>query len=141
MKKIQPAVLKETKHIAIGTAIGTLIMLIVLAIIGKLDIMALYSAVLGAVYATANFFWLAMSVQKAADSADPARGKSIIKLSYNLRLLGLLAFAIVLMKVPVFIWYAGLIPVVFPRITILAMSLMANYAKPKDPKDKGDEEA
>lgn len=133
MNKIKPAVLKETKHIAIGVGIGLAIMIAVLAIIGKLDIKAAYSAALGGIYAIGNFFWLAMSVQKAADTnGDVAKGKSIIKLSYNVRLLILLGFALLMMKVPVFTWYAALIPVFFPRITIMAMGFIK-------PKNKGDE--
>ena len=64
--KLQKAVVDETRRIAIGSAIGTLIMLAVFAAIGRFDSTVVLGALLGYVTAVLNFFLLSVTVQQAA---------------------------------------------------------------------------
>ena len=118
--KIQPAVKRETKKIALGTGILTVLMVAVFLILRRFDWTVITGALLGYAAAVGNFFLMALTVQKAADemklipqpeapedepdldedekeaplSEDAKRGKQRIQLSYTLRMLGLGVIAI-----------------------------------------------
>ena len=69
--KIEHAVLAETKKVAAGTAVMTALMIAVFLILRKFDFSVLLGAVIGSLAAIGNFFLMALSVQKAADSMPP----------------------------------------------------------------------
>ena len=66
--KIQPAVRTETVRIAMGTAFFSLVMLLVFALLDRLDVTVVFGTLLGAGAAVLNFFLMALSVQRAAES-------------------------------------------------------------------------
>lgn len=66
--KIQPAVRTETVRIAMGTAFFSLVMLLVFALLDRLDVTVVLGTLLGAGAAILNFFLMALSVQRAAES-------------------------------------------------------------------------
>ena len=66
--KIQPAVRTETVRIAMGTAFFSLVMLLVFALLDRLDVTVVLGTLLGAGAAVLNFFLMALSVQRAAES-------------------------------------------------------------------------
>ena len=68
--KIQKAVLTETKHIAVGVAIGDAVMCIVFALLKKFDYTVPLGALLGSVFAVGCFFLLGLSVQKAMELGE-----------------------------------------------------------------------
>lgn len=147
---IQPAVLKETKKIALGTGVLSLLMIAVFLIIRQFDYTVILGALIGNLMAVGNFFLLALSVQKAAEQMngvkldplpEPVEGeeeKEIpvspearqasrkMQLSYTLRLLGIAVLAIIAIKLPCFNSLAALIPLLFPRIVIFIMNLIPN---------------
>ena len=123
--KPQQAVIKETKHIALGTAILCTVMLAVYILIGKFQWTVLTGALLGYVVAVGNFFALGMSVQKAA--AQPEKAKHIMQLSYSMRMLVMALCVILAMATPVFEWVTAVLPLIFPRVTIGAMQIMGKY--------------
>lgn len=88
----QSASKKEIKRIACGTAILTVAELAFFAVLSMFDmggfgLRIIVSALIGAVVAIVNFAFLCLMVQRAAGvSDDPGRMKSIVQLSYNLRL-------------------------------------------------------
>ena len=131
--KPQEAVVKETGHIAIGTLILTAVMLIVFAVIGRFNLNVLLGGLYGSVLAVANFFFLGLTVQRIAESAqtgseevDPDAvklAKLKMRQSYMLRMLlgaGLLIVALAVLKLN---WIACVCPLIFPRITISAMDV------------------
>ena len=69
--KVQPAVRQETARIALGTGILTVLMIAVFLIIRRFDWTVLTGALLGCGAAVANFFLMALTVQKAADEMKP----------------------------------------------------------------------
>ena len=132
--KPQEAVVKETGHIAIGTLILTAVMLIVFAVIGRFNLNVLLGGLYGSALAVANFFFLGITVQRIAESAkaqeDEKQDPDAVKLaklwmrrSYSLRMLlgaGLLIVGIAVLKLN---WIACFLPLIFPRITIMAMDV------------------
>lgn len=67
--KIDPAVKKTTLQIAAGVLVGTGIMFLVFAMLGKLDYTVILGGLLGDVAAVGNFFLMGLAVQKAAQGA------------------------------------------------------------------------
>ena len=123
--KPQQAVIKETKHIALGTAVLCAAMLAVYIVIGKFQWTVLTGALLGYAVAVGNFFALGMSVQKAA--AQPEKAKQIMQLSYSARMLAMALCVILAMATPVFEWVTAVLPLIFPRVTIGVMQIMGKY--------------
>ncbi len=121
--KIEPAVIKETKHIGIGVASMSVGMLVLFAVAGAFDYRTVLGALLGGGFAVLNFFLMALSVQRSLQQDDPKAAKTITQNSYTRRLLLLAAVVALGIKLP---WFHGLsvvVPMVFPRITILLMGL------------------
>ena len=127
--KIDPTVLKETGHVSIGVAIGDLIMLLVFFLLKKLDHTVVLGTVLGSAAAVGNFFAMGLTVQKAL--GDPERTQFIIRRSYTLRMLAMVAVMIVGFAVPVFHPVAVLVPFLLPGVTIHAMRLLGLYRPEK----------
>lgn len=122
-EKPQAAVVRETRRIAVGTAILLVAMLVVYAAMGRFGISALLGGLIGAAYAVFNFFMLGMSVQKAANETDQEMARMRMRASYQFRMLGMVVLVIVAFVIPFLDGLACLIPMVFPRLTILALQL------------------
>ncbi|MDD3430283.1 MAG: ATP synthase subunit I [Oscillospiraceae bacterium] len=131
MKKIQPAVKKETLHIAFGTFILAAIMVGIFALLGQFNITVIWGALLGVCFAVLNFFLLGLTVQKATTYSDEKRAKAFMQLSYSLRMLLTLGVALLGIWAPVFNGIATVLPLLFPRFTIAAMSIYASIVKNK----------
>lgn len=127
--KLQKAVVEETRRIAIGTAIGTLIMLAVFAAIRRFDYTVALGALLGYVAAVLNFFLLSVTVQKAAgdirgeEEERVKRGKRLIQSSYSLRRLFQGVVIVVALLVPCFNWVATVIELLLPTASIYVRQL------------------
>ena len=151
--KLQPAVRTETKKIAVGTILLTVLMIAVFLVIGQFDYTVLLGALLGCAAAIGNFFLMAVSVQKAADSmprlpreeeapegegeeeterplSDEAKiaGKKM-QASYTVRMFLLAGVAAIAAGFPIFHTAAALIPLLFPRIVIFIFGLIQNQRK------------
>ncbi len=154
--KVQPAVMAETKKIACGTGVLTLLMIAVFLILRKFDYTVVLGALLGMSAAVGNFFLMALTVQKVTESMPklPPREKSEddpdgpedektdpplsdeakqagkkMQLSYTLRMLALAAVAALAIAAPIFHPWAALIPLLFPRIVISIMNLTQKNQK------------
>ena len=140
--KVQPAVQAETKKMALGVGVLTVLMIAVFLIIRKFDYTVLLGAALGFAAAVGNFFLMALTVQKVtgdmpvlpkreeeaeeaeeeekeqplSDEAKQA-GKQM-QLSFLLRMLMLGGVAVLAITAPVFHPWAALLPMLFPRIVI-----------------------
>lgn len=153
--KVQSAVRTETVRIAMGTACLSLIMLLVFALLGRLDVTVVLGTLWGAGAAVLNFFLMALSVQRAAESMngvavppesldendDPdsgapsrlplpevQRAKHRMQLSYTGRMLLLVAVAIVALTAPCFHPVAAALALLFPRLVIF----IQGFVKPKN---------
>ena len=93
------------------------------------------SAALGSLAAWGNFAGMALTVQKACSTGSEDASRQLLRLSRTWRMLALALFVIAAIKLPVFHWVAALIPLLFPRLTILGMHALGLYK----PKEKGGE--
>ncbi len=131
MSKIAPAVKKETTHIALGTSIGVVIMLIVFAVLHRFNAGVLVSALIGGALAVINFFMLGITVQKISDGQSEERGRKWMQFSYNMRMLVMVVWLIIAITVPFLNWVAAAVPMLMPRLTIGVMQITGMYKKEK----------
>ncbi len=130
VKKIDPAVKKETLRIAVGTVLLSGVMELVFILLGKWDLTVLFGNLLGAFAAVLNFFLMGLTVVKCVSlPADKAATK--IRISQGTRLLMLAAICGLAALFPkVFNLIAAVIPLLFPRLVIVAWQLFGKKDKP-----------
>jgi len=156
--KIEPAVQAETKKIAIGTAILTVLMIAVFLVLRQFDWRVLTGAALGYLATVGNFFAMAMTVQgvtnsmpvlpkqeqdengeadeqaeekKNAPLSDEAKqaGKKM-QASFVIRMLLIGAIAaIAVTQTQLFNPWAALLPLLFPNILITLRRFTGNDQK------------
>lgn len=90
-------IIRETGLLALGLLICVGGMIGIFAMLGQLDSTVILGGAIGGVLAIANFFFMAIASDMAADQAaqqDQKTGKAIIKMSYTMRLaiIGVLLF-------------------------------------------------
>lgn len=136
--KFQPSTRKEVKRISAGVLIGSALMVAVFAAVGKFTWAVLWGALLGDAVAIGNFIYLCLSVQKAA-SGDEVKARLVMRTSYTMRMLVVVAALAVGMAVDTFHWLAVIIPLLLPRITIFVLQLTGAY-RPDPPAAKKEEE-
>ncbi len=127
--KIQKAIWKETKHIALGVIGLSLVMEALFFIIGKWDSTVLFGNLWGGGYAILNFFILGLTVQKVANDADEKRGKNLMQFSYSSRMFLTVVVVFLGITLPVFNWIVVLLCQFFPRITIAIMGFTGKHSK------------
>ena len=103
--KIQPAVKKETGHIACWSGAGTILMIVAFAVCHKLfpdavpfDYKVVLGGVIGAAVSVGNFFIMGLTVQKIAsgEQSDEQAYKSM-KISYRYRSMAQLLWIVLAM--------------------------------------------
>ena len=156
--KVQPVVMAETKKMALGVGILTVLMIAVFLVAGQFDWTVLLGALLGSFAAIGNFFLMALTVQKITDDmpvlpsreeteetdgeedgekqpqeqplSDEARqGGKRMQTSYLLRMLLLIGIAALGVWLPMFHPVATVVPLLFPRIVIALRSIFENRQK------------
>ena len=151
--KVQPAVQAETKKMALGVGVLTVLMIAVFLVIRQFDYTVLLGAALGFAAAVGNFFLMALTVQKVTGNmpvlpkreeeteeteeeekeqplSDEAKqaGKQM-QLSFLLRMLMLGGVAALAVTAPIFHPWAALLPMLFPRVVIALRSLFEKKQK------------
>ena len=139
--RVQEATRRETVHIALGVLAFSAVMHLVFWAIGRWEPGVLWGNLLGGGFAIVNFFLLGLTVQKIANETDQKRAKAKLQGSYTLRMLLTLAVIVVAIKVPCFVWPAAVVPLLFPRLTILAMQMLGMYKPDKKTAEKGEDES
>lgn len=119
--KLSPAIIKETKHIAIGVLIGDAVMIAVFALLKRLDYTVFLGAALGSVAVIVNFLVLGIRAQRAME--DPDRARVIIQRSYTFRMLLMVAVMAVGVIAPCFHTVAVVVPFLLQSVTIFVMQL------------------
>ena len=126
--KVDPAALKEIKHISIGVfALDGLLVAVYLGI-GILNARQLLFLLGGSLVSVICFMWMCMSIQKTLESGENARG--IMTRSYAGRMAlyfvwGGVAVYLNRHNYPVII--AGLLPMLMPNITIKLLNLFTYF--------------
>ena len=129
--KIQPAVWKETAHIAVGAAVLSAAICAVYAAFGRMGAAAALGCLVGGVWAVANFFVLGVSVQIASATEDEKRAKLKLQLSYSLRMLASLGVLVFAFTSDAVAWPPVVVLYFTPRLTILVMQLTGMYKPEK----------
>ena len=131
MDKIQPAVKKETKRIAIFTAAGVVIMWVVFGVLHQIspetipfDYRIFLSGVLGGGVAVLNFFLMGVTVQKVASEKTEDVARMRLKSSYTQRMLLQILWVIAAVAAPCFQFAAGIAPLLFPSFGIKLSALI-----------------
>ena len=134
--KMQPEAKKELLHIAAGTLLCTVVMWAVfsaLHLVGwvRFDYTVILGGVVGAAVAVGNFAGICIMVQKVLDEPDEKRRKAKLQLSYNGRMLLQALWVVVAIAAPCFQPFAGVLPLLFPRVTIYYLQITGKYQPPK----------
>ena len=111
-------VLTETAIILAGELIGSAAMVGIFALLGKFDSTVLLGAVVGALAATLNFFFMALIASLAADKAqkqDVKGGQAIVQSSYFVRMVLLFVVLFAFAKSGLCNVIAMVVPLVFVR--------------------------
>lgn len=114
-------VFKETGIVAIGQAVGTLLLIGAYALLERLDRTVVLGALVGDLIALGNFFSMAVIASLAADRAerqDVQGGQKLIQSSYPLRLLAMAVVLILCAKSGWFDLIALVVPLIFVRPTL-----------------------
>ena len=152
--KIQDPVKQETKKIAIGVGVLSVVMILIYAALGRLNSAVVYGTLLGSGYAVFNFFLMAMTVQHAAEQMNGVRlpveeenaaeeasaeqkeelpqqkaARGIVQKSYYLRLVLTAAVIVLAIKAPVFDAVPTVIAQFFPRIVITLQPMLQKIRK------------
>ena len=154
--KVQQAVKQETKKIAAGVIVLSVLMDAVYLIIGRFSTAVLLGTLLGAAFAVGNFFLMALSVQHAAEKMNGVRlppqpeteedgegeapekaelspqarqARRGMQLSYTGRMALLAAMAAVAYFTPFIDAVPALLAQLFPRLTIFVEGILLNKEK------------
>ena len=117
VNKIDKTVLRETRYIALWVVIFSVIMEAVFLVINQWDYTVILGNLLSAAAAILNFLLMGITVQKAVVKEEKD-AKSTMKVSQNLRILGLFVVAVIGAALPCFNTFAVLIPLLFPRVAV-----------------------
>lgn len=126
IKKIDKTVLKETAFIGVWMLIFSGIMQAIFLVIGKWDYTVLLGNLLSGIAGVLNFLLLGVTVQKAVNSGDEKYAKTLMKASQAIRLIMIFGVAVLGATIPQFNLWATLIPLLFPRITIVIRQILIN---------------
>ena len=130
------AVRRETLRVAAGVFSLVAVMLAVYAVLGKLTAKVALGGIYTGALTVLNFFIMGLTVQGVTDrAAEKPRNeqemadltiemKNRMKLSYNMRMIGLLALIVVGLAVFKFDPLATILPVLFPTIVIRILQIM-----------------
>ncbi len=117
MKKIDPAVARESLYIAACTAILSALMEAVFLIIGRWDYTVLTGNLLGYVVSVLNFFFMGITVQKAVTKDEKAAANTM-KFSQTVRTFAIVVLAALGILLDFFNTVAVIVPLFFPRIAV-----------------------
>ena len=125
---------RETAFVAVGQMLCTALMIFIFALLGKYDTSVLLGGIVGALIATANFFFMSLFISLAADKAeaqDIAGGQKLIQLSYMGRMAGLFLILILCAKSGIFHVLTLAIPLVFTRPILTVAELFKKKGENK----------
>lgn len=138
--RVQEATRRETGHIAVGVLAFSAVMHLVFLALGRWELGVLWGNLMGGGFAVLNFFLLGITVQAIAGEQDEKRAKLKLQGSYTLRMLLTLGIIVLAIKLPFVTWPAAVVPLLFPRLTILAMQMMGMYKPAKKSSQEGGDE-
>lgn len=125
-------VITETLIVLAGEIIGSAAMVGIFALLGKFDSTVLLGAVVGALAATLNFFFMALFASMAADKATEqkvAQGQALVRASYLIRMAVLFLVLFAFAKSGLCNVVTLVVPLIFIRLTL---TIAEFFRKPGD---------
>ena len=123
--KIDKTVIKETGYITVGQVCLCAVLLTVYFFISKLSWLVLIGAVSGCILGILNFFFMGFTIQKVLNAREDDR-VMMIRASQITRLMLIALIIVILLAVAKLDPIATLVPLLFPRITVMIRSLFLN---------------
>lgn len=138
--KLHTGTKRTTRLIAMGSAIGLVLMLAVFFVLHLLQVVVFdYKVVLGAVVgylvAVGNFLVMCLTIQAAAQIEDQKQMKARIQFSYNGRMFMQAAWVVLAFVLPCFNGVAGAVPLLFPSVVILLLRKSGKLVEPSQRKN------
>lgn len=138
--KLQSASLREVKRIACGTAIGSVILVAVMFVlglmgIGTFDYRVITGALGGCIVAVLNFALMCMTIQRAVNIGEQKAMKTFIQGSYNGRLLLQAGWIVAAYMMPWTNVFAAAIPLLFPNLMIFYLQARGKLVTPSERKN------
>ena len=124
INKVDKVVYKEALFVGAWVLIFSALMEAVFLIIGKWNYTVLLGNLLSGGIGIVNFLLLGLTVQKALATGDPKKASSMMKLSQIGRLLLMAGVAVLGATLPCFNLWATLIPLLFPRLSMIIRQIM-----------------
>lgn len=143
--ELQSASRREVKRIACGTAVGGVVLVVVMYALSKIgigtfDYRVITGALGGCMVAIVNFALMCITIQRAVNIAEQKTMKSFIQGSYNGRLLLQAGWIIAAYLMPWFNVFAAAIPLLFPNLVIFYLQARGKLVTPSDRKNPPPEE-
>lgn len=126
-------IIRKTLVLAIGQLICIGGICGVYGLLGRFDRTVLLGTVVGAVVAVANFFFMALAVDRAADQAaeqDVKGGKGTVRMSYTLRLILIFVILFAFAKSGLCNALAMVLPVALVRPIIMVTGFFSKEGRP-----------
>lgn len=143
--KLQSASRQEIKRIAIGTAVGGVLLvaaMFALSVvgIGTFDYRVITGVIGGCVVAVVNFTLMCVTIQRAVNISDQKSMKAFIQGSYNGRLLLQAGWIVAAYLMPWFNVFAAAFPLLFPNLMIFYLQARGKLVTPSERKNPPPEE-
>lgn len=143
--ELQSASRHEVKRIACGTAVGGVVLVVVMYALSKIgigifDYRVITGAIGGCIVAVVNFALMCLTIQRAVNIAEQKNMKSFIQGSYNGRLLLQAGWIVAAYLTPWFNVFAAAIPLLFPNLVIFYLQARGKLVTPSDRKNPPPEE-
>ena len=129
-KDLAPAVRKETKRVAVMTAVGVILMWVIFAAghaiaPGRIPFnwTVLLGGLCGGAVAVLNFLMMGITVQKAASAPDEDSARLRVRASYSRRMMMQMLWVVLAIVLPCFQFAAGILPLLFPSTGIKILAL------------------
>lgn len=136
--KVDKATKTETRFIALGHVILSVIMESVFLIIGRYDYTVTTGNILGSGVSVLSFFLMCLSIQKAVLMNEEDAQKKM-KSSQGGRYILIIVVMIIGASLPYFNIFAMLIPLLFTRILVVVRNAMLNKQEAKAAEKEGEE--
>lgn len=141
MVSVQPAVKKETRNVAMITAAGVVLMILVFLILNKFfpdsvpfNYTVVLAGICAGIVAVLNFFLMGLAVQKIAATTDQDEARKLMQKSYYRRFGLQVLWIIAAIAAPCFNIVAGLIPLMFPGFGIRMRGVLSHLFPKLGPK-------
>jgi len=138
--KLQSASRQEVKRIAVGTAVGGVVLVCLMFLLSRMDIgvfdYRVFAGVIGGcIVAVLNFTLMCITIQRAVGMEEQKAMKAFIQGSYNGRLLLQAGWIVAAYLMPWVNVFSAAIPLLFPNLMIFYLQARGKLVTPSERKN------